>query len=124
MQDYPGSHDTLLDFAWNERAEDARPELATTIVNPDSYDVIFLGYTNWNSDLPMPLYIFLETYDFSGTTIIPCTVNGGSGFSGTIEIIQELQPNATVIENGLSISRNDVPDAQNNVQEWVANLSA
>lgn len=124
MQDYPGSHDTLLDFAWNERAEDARPALATTIVNPDSYDVIFLGYPNWNSDLPMPLYIFLETYDFSGTTIIPCTVHGGSGFSGTIEIIQELQPNATVIENGLSISRNDVPDAQNNVQEWVANLSA
>ena len=124
MQDYPGSHDTLLDFAWNERAEDARPELATTIVNPDSYDVIFLGYPNWNSDLPMPLYIFLEIYDFSGTTIIPCTVHGGSGFSGTIEIIQELQPNATVIENGLSISRNDVPDAQNNVQEWVANLSA
>ena len=124
MQDYPGNHDTLLDFAWNERAEDARPELATTIVNPDSYDVIFLGYTNWNSDLPMPLYIFLETYDFSGTTIIPCTVHGGSGFSGTIEIIQELQPNATVIENGLSISRNDVPDAQNNVQKWVANLSA
>ena len=124
MQDYPGSHDTLLDFAWNERAEDARPELATTIVNPDSYDVIFLGYPNWNSDLPMPLYIFLETYDFSGTTIIPCTVHGGSGFSGTIEIIQELQPNATVIKNGLSISRNDMPDAQNNVQEWVANLSA
>ena len=124
MQDYPGSHDTLLDFAWNERAEDARPELATTIVNPDSYDVIFLGYPNRNSDLPMPLYIFLETYEFSGTPIIPCTVYGGSGFSGTIEIIQELQPNATVIENGLSISRNDVPDAQNNVQEWVANLSA
>ena len=124
VQDYPGSHDPLLDFAWNERAEDARPELATTIDNPDSYDVIFLGYPNWNSDLPMPLYTFLETYDFSGKTIIPFSAHGGSGFSGTIETIQELQPNATVIENGLSISRNDVPDAQSNVQKWVADLSA
>ena len=42
VQEYPGSHAPLLDFAYNERAEDARPELATQIENLDSYDVIFL----------------------------------------------------------------------------------
>lgn len=123
VQEYPGSHDPLLEFAYNERAEDARPELATQIENLDSYDVIFLGYPNWNADLPMPLYTFLEEYDFSGKTIIPFTTHGGSGFSRTIQTIQELQPDATIIEDGLSISRNSVPDAQADVTEWVAGLN-
>ena len=78
VQEYPGSHDALLDYAYNELTENARPELASQIENPDSYDVIFLGYPNWNSDLPMPLYSFLEEYDFSGKAIIPFTTHGGS----------------------------------------------
>ena len=122
-QAYPGTHDALLEFAYNERAEDARPALSTHIDNLDSYDVIFLGYPNWNADLPMPLYTFLEEYDFSGKTIIPFTTHGGSGFSRTIQTIAELQPGATVIEDGLSISRNSVPDAQNEVTQWAAGLN-
>ena len=122
VQEYPGSHDPLLEFAYNEEAENARPELASQIENPDSYDVIFLGYPNWNADLPMPLYTFLEEYDFSGKTIIPFTTHGGSGFSRTIQTIQELQPEASVVEDGLSISRNDAADAQEDVSDWVAGL--
>ena len=122
VQEYPGSHDPLLEFAYNEKAENARPELASQIENPDSYDVIFLGYPNWNADLPMPLYTFLEEYDFSGKTIIPFTTHGGSGCSRTIQTIQELQPEASVVEDGLSISRNDAADAQEDVSDWVAGL--
>ena len=123
VQEYPGSHDPLLEYAWNERAENARPELSSQIENLDSYDVIFLGFPNWNADLPMPVYTFLEAYDFAGKTIVPFTTHGGSGFSRTIQTIMELQPEASVIENGLSISRNSVPDAQGDVTEWVAGLN-
>ena len=123
VQEYPGSHEPLLEFAYNELSEKARPELATQIENLDSYSVIFLGYPNWNADLPMPLYTFLEQYDFSGKTIIPFTTHGGSGFSRTIQTIEELQPNATVVEEGLSISRNSVPEAQSEVVSWVSGLN-
>ena len=123
VQEYPGSHDALLDYAYNELSENARPELASQIENPDNYDVIFLGYPNWNSDLPMPLYTFLEEYDFSGKTIIPFTTHGGSGLSRTVQTIQELQPDAAVVESGLSISRNNVPDAQSEVSDWIAGLN-
>ena len=123
VQEYPGSHDALLDYAYNELTENARPELASQIENPDNYDVIFLGYPNWNSDLPMPLYTFLEEYDFSGKTIIPFTTHGGSGLSRTVQTIQELQPDAAVVESGLSISRNNVPDAQSEVSDWIAGLN-
>ena len=83
-QEYPGTHDKLLDFAYNEKSDNARPKLATHIDNLDDYDYIFVGYPNWNADLPMPLYSFFEEYDFSGKTIIPFVTHGGSGFSGTI----------------------------------------
>ena len=122
VQEYPGTHDALLEFAYNEKQENARPELATEIENFDSYDTVFLGYPNWNADLPMPLYTFLESYDFSGKTIIPFTTHGGSGFSGTIRTIESLQPAANVIEDGLSISRRNVPNAQQEVADWAAGL--
>lgn len=123
VQEYPRTHAPLLEFAYNELVENARPELASKIENLDSYDVIFLGFPNWNADLPMPLYTFLEEYDFSGKTIIPFTTHGGSGFSRTVQTISELQPNADVLSDGLSISRNSVSGAAGDVANWVSGLS-
>ncbi|HIS06946.1 MAG TPA: flavodoxin [Candidatus Choladocola avistercoris] len=123
VQEYPGSHDPLLEFAYNERAEGTHPELASQISGLENYDMIFLGYPNWNSDLPMPLYTFLESYDFSGKTIIPFTSHGGSGFSGTIGTISEMQPGADVLDNGFSVSRNNVADAQNDLADWILGLN-
>lgn len=97
-------------------------ELAAQMENLDSYDIIFLGYPNWNADLPMPLYTLLEQTDLSGKTIVPFTTHGGSGFSRTIQTIQELQPNATVVSDGLSISRNSVAQAESDVASWVSGL--
>lgn len=71
----------------------------------------------------MPLYTFLETYDFSGKTIIPFTAHGGSGFSDTVDTIAELQPEATVSEEGFSISRNEVADAEEEIRSWAEGLN-
>lgn len=119
VQDYPETHDELLTFAYNELENNARPELSSRIENPDNYDTIFLGYPDWNADLPMPLYTFLEEYDFSGKTIIPFVTHGGSSFVGTIDTIKELQPDATVIEDGLSVSRNEITDSEDAITSWV-----
>ena len=123
VQEYPTTHDELLDFAYEEKSEDARPELKTQIENFNDYSVIFLGFPNWNADLPMPLYTFLEEYDFSGKTIIPFTTHGGSGFSGTVQTISELQPDAEVLSDGLAISRDSVPEAESEVADWIKGLS-
>lgn len=117
-EEYPLEHETLVNQAKEEQNEDARPELAIHIENVEQYNIIFLGYPNWWGDMPQPLYTFLEEYDFSGKTIIPFNSHGGSGFSNTIEEIKKLQPNATVKDDGLSISRNDVADSEQEITDW------
>lgn len=118
VQKYPGEHQELLDFAYDELDKNARPELSGQIENLDSYDVVLVGYPNWNADLPMPLYTFFETYDFAGKTIIPFVTHGGSGFSDTVDTIKGLEPDAEVISEGLSVSRNDVANAQADIKKW------
>lgn len=121
-QKYPGTHDKLLEFAYDEKSNNQRPKLANHIEHPNDYEYIFIGFPNWNADLPMALYSFLEEYDFSGKTIIPFVTHGGSGFSDTIQTIQNLEPDANVVEGGLSVSRNSVADAQADVKAWTDTL--
>lgn len=116
---YPADGGDLIDYAAEEQDEDARPELSTHIENLDNYDTIFIGYPNWWADLPMPLYTFFEEYDFSGKTIIPFNSHNGSRFSNTISTIQELEPEATVIEDGFTINERQVPDAAGEIADWL-----
>ncbi|MDE6868525.1 MAG: flavodoxin [Clostridia bacterium] len=118
---YPTDHRTLVDQASAEKAQGARPEIKDTIINLDKYDTVFVGYPNWWGDMPMIMYTFFDTYDFSGKTIIPFNTHGGSGFSSTISTIRRLEPNATV-KDGLSISRNNIQDAEQQIVTWVNGL--
>ena len=115
---YPTDHDELLRVAQEEIRTNARPEIDGIIENFDDYDTVFVGYPNWNADMPYILYTFFETYDFSGKTIVPFNTHGGSGFSRTRETIAKLQPNATVQE-GKSISRNDIEGAEPEIVDWL-----
>lgn len=96
--------------------------VSSTVDNWESYDTVFIGYPNWWADLPIPVYTFLEEYDFDGKTIIPFVTHGGSGFSGTVSTISELQPDALVSENTLSLSRNDVAGSEEDVAAWAESL--
>lgn len=116
---YPTDGGELIDYAAQEQDENARPELTSHIENLDQYDTIFVGYPNWWADLPMAVYSFFDEYDFSSKTIIPFNVHNGSRFSRTIETIQELEPNATVIEDGFTISEQNVPEAVDDVASWL-----
>lgn len=54
--------------------------------------------------------------------MFPLVSMGGSGFAGTIDIIAELEPDANVMEDGLTISRDDIEDAENDIAAWVENI--
>ncbi len=122
VQKYPVNYDELIDLGGEEKSQNARPELATHVDNIEQYDVIFLGYPNWWYDMPMALYSFLEEYDLSGKTIIPFAASAGSGFSGTISSIQETQPNAEVVEDGLHIPMGEAASGREQIEEWISSL--
>lgn len=122
QEPYTDDYDTLLDIAQEEQTNDERPAIAETIENFDEYDTVFVGYPNWWGDMPMILYSFFDSYDLSGKTIIPFVTSGGSGFSSTIESIESLEPDATVLE-GLSIRDDDAENAAEEVEEWLNSLN-
>ena len=87
----------------------------------DDYDVIFLGYPNWWGTIPMPLYTFLEEYDFSGKTIIPFCTHEGSRLGSSVQDITALCPQSTILD-GLAVRGGNVSDAQDDVTAWLQEL--
>ena len=114
--------DTLIDYAADEQEKNVRPELINHIENFDQYDTIFIGYPTWWYDLPMVMYSFFDEYDFSGRTIILFNTHNGSRFSGTIQTIEQLEPNATVIENGFTVNERNAANSQSDIDKWLTEL--
>nr|MCR5233641.1 flavodoxin [Lachnospiraceae bacterium] len=49
----------------------ARPEIAGTVSDMASYEKVIIGFPIWWGVAPRIIETFLESYDFSGKTIIP-----------------------------------------------------
>lgn len=56
----------------------ARPVISGSIENMEQYDIVFIGYPIWWGEAPRIVSTFVESYDFSGKTIIPFATSGGS----------------------------------------------
>lgn len=118
---YTDDYNELLDIAQQEQAEDARPALANQVENWESYDVIFVGFPNWWSDAPMAVYTFLESYDFSGKTLIPFNTSASGGFGRSLSGIEESAPGAAILE-GLALTESELSDAPTRVSAWLDEL--
>lgn len=57
----------------------ARPAVSGKVADMDSYDIVIIGYPIWWGIAPRIMETFLESYDFSGKTIVPFCTSGGSG---------------------------------------------
>ena len=103
---YPEGYSDALDPAKQEQRENARPEIANVIEHLDSYETIYLGYPIWWGTTPMIINTLLETYDFSGKTVVPYATSGGTGISQSIKDIRSEIPDADVMD-GLLVKSND-----------------
>jgi flavodoxin len=115
---YPISYDETTKVAKDELRKNARPELTEKVKNMVDYDVIYLGYPNWWGTFPMAVFTFLESYDFTGKTIVPFCTHEGSGLGSSERDIKKLCPNANVL-SGLAIRGGSVASSDNVVQSWL-----
>ncbi len=79
---------TKSDLNWTNRKSrssvemndpSCRPEIAVDVKDMDQYDTMIVGFPIWWGVAPRIIETFLESYDFSGKTIIPFCTSGGSG---------------------------------------------
>lgn len=121
VQSYPRDYSATTNVAKKELNDNARPGLSGHVENMDSYNVIFLGYPNWWGTMPMPVFTFLEEYDFFGKTIVPFCTHEGSGLGRSEKDIVKLCPKAKLLK-GLAIQGSRVSAAKKDVTDWLNEL--
>ena len=95
-----------------------RPAIDGSVENMDSYDVILLGYPIWWGEAPRIISTFLESYDFTGKTIVPFCTSGSSSIGGSAEHLTVLAADATWLEG----ARFNPGATQDEVAAWVEGL--
>ena len=102
-----------------EIRRNSRPELAGTVENMEDYDIVFVGYPVWFHATPAPVNTFLESYDFSGKTIVLFATSGGSGFGKTVKNLQgSVSPSAVIKEGKILNGRQDAAQ----LKAWIDSL--
>ena len=125
VKEYAADYRQCTEEAKAEKEQEARPLLADKITNFQDYDTVFLGYPIWWSDLPMPVYTFLESYDWSGKTVIPFCTSAGDVMTGLEDsVIPRHAKGAKVKLPGLGLSGKKVQQEGESlrpkVKEWLS----
>ena len=97
----------------------ARPAISGSVENIDKYDVVFLGYPIWYGKAPKIIYTFLESYDFSGKTIVPFCTSASSGIGSSDTNLHPLASSAEWVAGKRFASGT----SQKTVAEWIKGLN-
>ncbi len=115
---YSKNYNECIEQAQADQRQNARPELKSYPESLDEYDVVYLGFPNYWSTMPMAVFTFLEHFDFSGKTIKPFCTHEGSSLGNSVSDIKRLCPDAKV-EDGLAIHGFKVNRARNDIEKWI-----
>lgn len=96
----------------------SRPALADTDAPVAGYDVIFLGFPIWWYTAPTIINTFLESYDFSGKTIVLFATSGGSGLGKSAAGLRVSAPGARIVDGRLLNGRLNADE----LKTWVSGL--
>lgn len=118
---YPSEYNEVVEKARKEQNADVRPKLTALVHELNDYDVVFLGYPNWWATMPMGVFTFLESANWSGKEIVPFCTHEGSGLGRSVGDIRKLCQGASVLD-GLAIRGGSVHKAQSEVSAWLKKL--
>jgi len=118
VKEYPEDYHKTTEVAQAEQNADSRPELIGSVDKMGDYDLVVLGYPNWWGTMPMAVWSFLESYDFSGKTILPFCTHEGSGMGHSESDLRRLCPGAKLLA-GLAIRGGSVKGAAKGIESWL-----
>lgn len=96
----------------------SRPAIAGKVADMAQYDTVFVGFPIWWYQAPRIIETFLESYDFSGKTVIPFATSGGSGMGGTNKALAPSCKGARLVEGKVFRSSTST----DTLREWVKTL--
>lgn len=96
----------------------SRPAIAGKVADMAQYDTVFVGFPIWWYQAPRIIETFLESYDFSGKTVIPFATSGGSGMGGTNKALAPSCTGARLVEGKVFRSSTNA----DTLREWVKTL--
>ena len=97
--------------------DSARPAIANNI-DISNYDVIYLGFPIWWGDVPKIILTLMDTYDFTGKTVIPFCTSGGSGISQSMNTLGSYEG-----INFIDGERFSSGTSRDEVEEWINSLN-
>ena len=115
---------TSTDLDWHDKNsrttiemndDSSRPEIAEKINNFDQYSTIVIAYPIWWSKAPKIIDTFVESYDFSGKTIIPICTSGGSEIGSSGSYLATLTSNSAKWLDGQRFNTNASAD---DIKSW------
>ena len=115
---YPSDYDQTVSVGEGQDIDHVDLRLASHLEDVDEYETVWLVAPIWHYTVCTPLRAFLEKTDLSGKTVYVMTTHCGSRFADTVEKIQQLQPNATVVR-GVAVSGFDPGSSETEVREYV-----
>ena len=93
----------------------ARPEIANKVSDMDSYDTVIIGFPIWWGVAPRIIETFLESYDFSGKTIIPFCTSGGRGVGRSDTALHKNESGNVKWGKGVQINRPN----ESTIKSWL-----
>ena len=98
--------------------KNSRPALADTDAPIAGHDLIFLGFPIWWYVAPTIVNTFLESYDFTGKTVVLFATSGGSGLGSTAAALQGSAPGARIVSGRMLNGR----VSEHELKAWVSGL--
>ncbi len=121
VNSYPDNYEKATEIAKEELLKNARPVLTDHVNYMEQYNVIFLGYPIWWDTFPMPVFTFLESYDFSGKIILPFCTHEGSGKGTSEKDIKRVCPEAKILPC-LVIRGSSVAKSDSSIRSWLKKI--
>ena len=101
---------TAADLDWTDKQsrstvemkdKSSRPAITGLAANMQGYDVVYVGFPIWWYTCPTIINTFMESYDFSGKTVIPFATSGGSSIKKACEDLKAAYPDVNWKEGRL-----------------------
>lgn len=116
---YSKNYNECIAQAQDDQRKNARPKLKNNLESLDGYDVIYLGFPNYWSTMPMAVFTFLESFDFSGKTVIPFCTSSSSGIGESGELLKKEAGTGNWLEG----KRFSSGVTESDVRDWVEGLN-